>query len=494
MNKKYMSFRPLARIGIAQTATLLIAGCSLMPTYERPPAPVAPQWPGTAATADNASAAAELAWQDFFTDATLRELIDTALRNNRDQRIALLRVEQARAQLGIRRADLFPTLAATATGSRTPSSSGGINSSYAAGLTVTAYELDFFGRVASLKEQALAQYLATTEASQTAQISLIATVAQSWLNLLADEELLAASHQTLATRQDSLKLVSLRLQYGASSELDQNLAESLLQGARVTLAQQTQKRALDENALVLLLGQALPEAARQRLQARPVDTQQAPSQPAALPGGLTQLQFAELPAGLPSDLLTRRPDIRQAEQLLIASNANIGAARAAFFPRIALTAGAGSASSELAGLFKNGSWGFTLAPSLVLPIFDAGRNQANLDAAKAGRDIAVAQYEQAIQSAFREVADALAGRDTLASQLQASQAQLQAEAGRARLTQLRYDNGAASQLESLDAQRSLFAAQQALVQTRLAYLQNQIALYKTLGGGVVARPSAQSAQ
>jgi len=465
-----------------------------MPTFERPPAPVATQWPGTAATAGSTLAAAELAWQDFFTDATLKQLIDTALRNNRDQRIALLRVEQARAQLGIRRADQFPTLAATATGSRTPSSSGGINSSYAAGLTVTAYELDFFGRVASLKEQALAQYLATFDASQTTQISLIATVAQGWINLLADEELLAASHQTLATRQDSLKLVSLRLQYGASSELDQNLAESLLQGARVTLAQQTQKRALDENALVLLLGQALPEAARQRLQARPAATQAAPGQSAALPnapaGGLTQLQFAELPAGLPSDLLTRRPDIRQAEQLLIASNANIGAARAAFFPRIALTAGAGSASSELAGLFKNGSWGFTLAPNLVLPIFDAGRNQANLDAAQVGRDIAVAQYEQAIQSAFREVADALAGRDTLASQLRASQAQLQAEAGRARLTQLRYDNGAASQLEWLDAQRSLFAAQQALVQTRLAYLHNQIALYKTLGGGVVTQAAA----
>ncbi|HEY5582625.1 MAG TPA: efflux transporter outer membrane subunit, partial [Rhodoferax sp.] len=458
MNKKYMPFRLLARAGIAEAATLLIAGCSLMPTYERPSAPVATQWPGTAATAGNTLAAAEMVWQDFFNDATLRQLIDTALRNNRDQRIALLRVEQARAQLGIRRADQFPTLNATATGSRAPNGSGGSSNSYAAGLTVTAYELDFFGRVASLKEQALAQYLATTEASQTAQISLIATVAQSWLSLLADEELLAVSHQTLATREDSLKLVALRLEHGAASELDQDLAESLLQGARVTLAQQTQKRALDENALVLLLGQALPEAARQSLQARPVGMQQAPVQP----GGLTPMQFAELPAGLPSDLLTHRPDIRQAEQQLIASNANIGAARAAFFPRIALTAGAGSASSELAGLFKNGTWGWTLAPQLVLPIFDAGRNQANLDAAQAGRDIAVAQYEQAIQNAFREVADALAGRDTLASQLQASQAQLQAEAGRARLTQLRYDNGAASQLDWLDAQRSLFAAQQAL--------------------------------
>lgn len=186
----------------ALTCAITLTGCSLMPTYERPLAPVAAQWPGTAPAAGSTTAAAELAWQDFFTDATLKQLIDTALLNNRDQRIALLRVTQARAQLGIRRADQFPTLNATATGSRTPNNTGGINSSYAAGLTVTAYELDFFGRVASLKEQALAQYLATTEASQTARISLIATVAQTWLSLLADEELLAVSTQTLATRDD----------------------------------------------------------------------------------------------------------------------------------------------------------------------------------------------------------------------------------------------------------------------------------------------------
>jgi outer membrane protein, multidrug efflux system len=438
-----------------------------MPTYERPNAPVAAQWPVSANATAPASNAATLAWQDYFTDPTLRQLIDTALANNRDLRVALLNIDQAKAQLGIRRADQFPTLNAAATGSRSPDSNGAIKSAYTGGLTVTAYELDFFGRVASLKEQALAQYLATTEASQTARVSLIATVAQSWLSLLADEELLAVSRQTMRSREESLKLVELKLKHGAASDFELRGAQTLLESNRVTLAQQTRQRALDENALVLLIGQPLNDASRAQL------TQQ----------NLGQLQLAELPAGLPSDLLTRRPDIRQAEQSLIASNANIGAARAAFFPRISLTAGAGSASSELSGLFKNGSWGWTLAPQLVLPIFDAGRNQANLDASRVGRDIAVAQYEKSIQGAFREVADALASRATLMQQLQASQALLDAETSRSALTQLRLDNGAANQLDWLDARRSLFAAQQGLVQTRLAYLQNQIALFKTLGGG-----------
>jgi multidrug efflux system outer membrane protein len=332
---------------------------------------------------------------------------------------------------------------------------------------VTAYEIDFFGRVASLKEQALGQYLASAEASQTVQISLIATVAQSWLNLLADEELLAVSRQTLDSRAESLKLVELKRQHGAASDFELRNAQTLLESTRVALAQQMRQRALDENALALLLGQPIGEADRAQWKTHK----------------LGQLAFAELPAGLPSDLLARRPDIRQAEQLLMASNANIGAARAAFFPRISLTVGAGSASSALSGLFKDGSWGWTMAPQLVLPIFDAGRNQANLDAAKTGREIAVSQYEKAIQSAFREVADALASRATLAEQLQAQQALLEAETARNHLTQLRLQHGVANQLDWLDAQRSLFAAQQALVQTRLASLQNQIALFKTLGGG-----------
>lgn len=467
--------RALAPLAVA----LFLAGCgNLTPHYERPEAPIAPQWPEASVNPSTvgAPAAADLAWQTFFADVTLNELIQTALTHNRDLRVAVLNIEQARAQLGLRRADQLPTLNAAATGSRAPNGSGGISSTYTAGFAVTAYELDFFDRVGSLKEQALAQYLATQEGSKTAQISLISTVAQTWLSLLADEALLALSRQTLATRNDSLKLVQLRFKHGVVSELDSRLAESLQASAQVTLAQQERQRALDENALVLLLGQPLPPAARAHLRgANP-----------------TPLQFAVLPAGLPSDLLARRPDIRQAEQQLLASNANIGAARAAFFPRISLTAGAGSASTELSGLFKDGSWGFTLAPQLVLPIFDGGRNQANLDAAKAGRDIAVAQYEKAIQSAFREVADALAANATLARQLRAQDAQLTAETARNRLTDLRYQNGASSQLDWLDAQRSLFSAQQALVQAQLLYAQSQVALYKTLGGG--APELSQTAQ
>lgn len=443
-----------------------------MPTYERPGAPVASQWPASArvsAVDGTASApgSAVVSWQDYFADPSLRQLIDTALANNRDLRVAMLNIDQARAQLGVRRADQFPTLNAALTGARTPNSNGTINSTYSAGLTVTAYELDFFGRVASLREQALAQLLASAEAAQTVQISLIATVAQTWLNLLADEELLTVSRLALDSRTESLKLVELKVKHGAASDFERRTAQTLLESTRVTLAQQIRQRALDENALALLIGQ--PVSATQREQWKP--------------NKLAQLVFAELPAGLPSDLLARRPDIRQAEQSLVASNANIGAARAAFFPRISLTTGAGSASAALSGLFKDGSWGWTLTPQLVLPIFDAGRNQANLDAARTGREIAVAQYEKTIQSAFREVADALASRATLVEQVQAQQALLDAETARSQLTQLRLTHGAANQLDWLDAQRALFGAQQALVQTRLASLQNQIALFKTLGGG-----------
>ncbi|WP_180132301.1 efflux transporter outer membrane subunit [Rhodoferax sp. BLA1] len=456
---------------ISVACASVLSACSLIPTYERPAAPIATQWPSSAAAKERSEKQStnplwNKGWEDFYTDKTVQQLIHTALANNRDLRVSVLNIEQARAQLGLRRADQFPAINATVTGSRTPNSSGDMTSSYTGGLTFTAYELDFFGRVASLKEQALAQYLATSEATKTVQISLMASVAQSWLSLLADEDLLRTSRQTLATREESLKLTELKRSHGAASDLDWRLAQTLLESARVTLAQQLQKRAQDENALTLLLGQSLPETARNQLAQGQLDSQQFPS----------------LPGGLPSDLLTYRPDIRQAEQSLLASNANIGAARAAFFPRITLTAGAGSASSELSGLFKSGSWGWTMAPSLVLPIFNAGANQANLDIAQSARDIAVAQYEKTIQSAFREVADALAGQDTLAQQLQSSEALLKAESERTRLTKLRFDNGAASQLDWLDAQRSLFTTQQSLVQTRLAYLQNQVTLFKSLGG------------
>ena len=470
-----MIFPPLS----ALCAAMLMAGCSMIPKYERPAAPVAADWPTlnaasalpSAAEGSAGPAAADIEWQTFFSDPRLRVLIEAALRNNRDLRIAVLNIEQARAQFQIRRADQFPTLNVAASGLRQPNQSGNgsISSLYTAGLAVTAYELDFFGRVASLKEAALAQYLASEEGRKTTQISLVASIANTYLSLLADEELLAITQRTLGTRERSLTLAKLRFDNGVTSELDFRQAESLTEAARVLLAQLIRQRAQDQNLLTLLLGQ-------------PLAGELAVSLPAGK--GLAETEvMADVPAGLPSDLLTRRPDVRQAEQLLLASNANIGAARAAFFPRISLTTSAGSASTSLSGLFKSGSYGWTLAPQLLLPIFDSGRNRAGLDVANVGRDIAVAQYERSIQNAFREVADALAGRATLSEQLRAQQAQATAEGVRFNLSDLRYQNGIASQLDLLDAQRSLFAARQAVVQTRLAQLQSQVTLYRTLGGG-----------
>lgn len=413
-----------------------------------------------------AVAAADLEWRRFFADARLQRLIEIALQNNRDLRVAILNIEQARAQYQVRRADQLPGVGVLASGSRGPNSKGEISSTYMAGLSVTSYELDFFGRVNELSKAALGEYLATEEARKNVHITLIASVANIYMSLLADDELLALTRQTLKAREESFKLIQLKFEHGVVSELDLRQGESLVETAHVALAQQMRQRAVDQNALVLLVGQGLP---------------------ADLPASNATLHTmqigAELSPGLPSDLLTRRPDIRQAEQQLMAANANIGAARAAFFPRISLTGSAGSVSDELSGLFKSGSFAWTVAPQLLLPIFDAGRNRANLDIAKATRDIRVAQYEKAVQLAFREVADALAGQATYGEQLRAQRAQADAEAVRYKLSDLRYNNGASSYLDLLDAQRSLFAAQQAEVQTNLASLQNQVTLYKVLGGG-----------
>lgn len=448
------------------TISLLLAGCvSMAPTYERPAAPVADAFPDTPASAAAIGAAADLEWQQFFGDARLKQLIGLALQNNRDLRVAVLNIEQARAQYQIRRADQLPTVGAGVSASRQPDRGETSGSLYTAGLLVTAFELDFFGRIRSLSDAALGQYLATEEARKSAQISLIASVANIYLGLLADEELLVLTRQTLKAREESLGLTKLKFDNGVVSELDFRQAQSLLEGARATLAQQVRQRAINENALVLLVGQPLP------------------ANPAAGMTLATTVLGPELPAGLPSDLLTSRPDIRQAEQQLIAANASIGAARAAFFPRISLTGSAGVASTELSGLFTSGTFAWSFAPQLLLPIFDAGRNRANLGVAQSTRDIAVAQYEKAVQTAFREVSDALAGRATYGEQLRAQQAQAEAEAARFKLSDLRYQNGVASYLDLLDAQRSLFTVQQATVQTRLAQLQNQVTLYKVLGGG-----------
>ncbi|MBA4215050.1 MAG: multidrug transporter [Polaromonas sp.] len=468
------------RIGALSLAVLALSACSFTPKYERPAAPVAATFPGQAAPV--AAQADNLAWREFVGDARLRDLIALALANNRDLRVATLNIEQVRAQYQIRRADQFPSVGLAAAGNRQPNGSGGIASTYSVGLALSSWEIDFFGRLGSLKEAALAQYLASEEARHAAQTSLVAAVASSWLSLQTNDELLALTQRTVATREDSLRLSKLRFDNGATSALDLRQAESLTAAAQSALAQQRRARALDLNALTLLVGQTPPAAL---LPAPPTMPQATTANGVAVPVAPVPAaaMLRDVPAGLPSDLLTRRPDIRQAEQQLIAANANIGAARAAFFPRISLTASAGTASSSLSGLFESGSWGFTLAPQALLPIFDAGRNNANLGSAKAARDIAVAQYEKSIQTAFREVADALAGSATLGDQLTAQQVQATAEAERFRLAELRYRNGVSSFLDVLDAQRSLFTTQQALAQTRLAQQQNQVALYKALGGG-----------
>jgi multidrug efflux system outer membrane protein len=492
-------------------AALLAAGCSFIPAYQRPAAPVSGQWPPeslapAAAAEEPASAAsaadtaaADLPWQRFFTEpatpenAGLRQIIELALTSNRDLRVAIANIEQTRAQYQIQRAGLFPTLGLDVNQSRsTPNpyqalGGGSVSSNAIWTVGISSWELDFFGRVRALKDVALAQFLATEEARKSAQMSLIANVADTWLQLKTDTELLALAERTLGTYEQSLQLMQLRFDNGAASALDLHDAQSMAAAAHAAQAQQQRLRAQDINALAFLAGVPaeqlpIPPVPPITLPPAPANATQmadAPASTAPLPA------FADVPAGLPSELLLRRPDVRAAEQQLIAANANIGAARAAFFPRITLTAGFGRVSDTLSHLFGSGptsrAWSFV--PDLSLPIFDFGRNIGNLEAAKAARDAAVAQYEKAIQSAFREVADALAGRATYADQLAALDEQAQAERKRYRLSDLSYRNGAASYLNLLDAQRALFAVEQSLAQVRLAQRANEVALYKALGGG-----------
>jgi len=484
----------------------MLAGCSFIPPYQQPAAPVASQWPAPSGAdpTDATRAAADLPWQDFVQDPALRELVALALQNNRDLRVAVQNIEQARAQYQIQRAAQLPALTGSLSEQRTvPNTNADANgqpkvsSLYTLGVGISSWELDFFGRVAALKDVALSSYLATEEALKTTQMSLIANVITAGLQLKSDTELLGLAERTLATREQSLQLTQLRLDNGAATALDQQLAQSQVANAQAARAQQQRLRAQDINALTLLVGQPLPE---RLLPAVPTAAAPAPqpdlAQMASVPAPVAALPaFAPVPAGLPSDLLLRRPDIRAAEQQLIGANANIGAARANFFPRITLTASVGRVSTDLDGLLGSGGTGaWSFAPSISLPIFDGGRNQANLDVAKAGRAIAVAQYEKAIQSAFREVADALAGRATLMNQLDALQAQATAERERYRLTELRYRNGVASHLDLLDAQRSLFSIEQALAQGQLAERSNEVLLYKALGGGWTETQTSASAR
>lgn len=453
---------------------LLSGACgSLAPTEVRPDAVLPQTW--SAPSTAQASAATQ-GWREFISDAKLQKLIALALQNNRDLRVAALNVEKTQAQLQIQQADLLPTIKAGAAESaqristgQASATSNALTRTYTANVGFSAYELDFFGKVRSLGDQALQQYLATDEARRSAQISLVAQVAGTYLALAADMQRRDLAAATLQSQMDSLKLNQRRFELGATSRLTVTQAQTTVEAARGDLANYRGRVVQDENALTLLLGSALP-----------TDLLPAPAL-----SSVTALQA--VPAGLPSDLLQLRPDILAAEHQLKAANANIGAARAAFFPSITLTSSAGLASNALSGLFKSGSYAWSFLPQISLPIFDSGRNAANLQVAKINRDISVAQYDKAIQTAFREVADALALQGVLDEQLAAQRALVDASAESFKLSDARFQKGADSYLTVLDAQRSLYAAQQNLIGVRLARETNLVTLYKALGGGALPR-------
>lgn len=460
----------------------LLSGCaSLAPEYQRPEAPVPASYPGGQAGAVAGIRAVDIGWREFFQDPRLQVLIETALEHNRDLRSAVLNIEAARAAYNIQSAERLPSLDAQGSFSRgrtpatlSPTGQDRTTSQYQVGLGIAAFELDFFGRVSSLSEAALAEFLATEEAARAAQISLVAEVGRAYLAERAFAEQLELARQTLAAREDSLRLVRQRFEAGAASALELWQAETLVESARVSVAALERQQAQAGNALALLVGAPLAQL----------------ELPAPLP--LSQLSvLTDIPPGLPSELLVQRPDIRAAEQRLISANANIGAARAAFFPRITLTGTVGTASTELSDLFGSGSGLWSFMPQITVPIFNSGRNRAALALAEVRRHQAVADYERTIQQAFREVADALVARASLERQLAAQERLLAAQRERLRLAQQRYESGVADYLEVLDAQRELFAAEQALVETRQLRLQNAIDFYRAAGGGLLER-SAES--
>lgn len=458
-------------------AAVWFAGCTLIPEYTRPEAPVPAGWPSGPAYKETPSTqgpapAADLQWREFFGDERLQKIIETALNNNRDLRLAALNVERARAIYGIQRAELFPVLNATASGSKERVAGEFTNNGdpmtvtrYGATLSVISWELDFFGRLRSLSERALEEFLATEQARRSVRILLVSEVAVAYLSLAADRENLKLAETTLETQKAAYNLVKRRYEVGLASELDLQRAQTPVDTAQGDMARFTQRVAQDENALNLLVGYTSSEAAELL--------------PADLSGVAPPKAVA---AGTPSDVLLQRPDVMAAESLLKAANANIGAARAALFPRIALTTSAGTVSSELSGLFKSGSETWSFAPQILMPIFDA-RLWSALDASKTEKEIAIVQYEKTIQTAFREVADALAVQGTVDQQVAAQQSLVVASAKTYSLSNARFVKGIDNYLGVLDAQRSLYAAEQGLVALRLAKLSNQAKLYAVLGGG-----------
>ena len=464
----------LRTASLALSAVVLTGCMSLAPAPDTPPLPVPEAWPAHLGSGTDGAHAGELAWQAYFTDPLLQRLIETALENNRDLRVAALRVEEASATFRIQRSDRFPAMGVGAQGGRARvpgdlnmSGRSQVGGEYRAEVGLTTWELDLWGRIRNLEDAALQTWLASDAARQAVHLALIAQVADGYLGLREIDERVAIARQTVTTREESYRIFRRRVEVGSTSKLDLTQVQTLLNQAQALLTQLEQARTTQLHALALLVG------------ADPGPL------PAKAPFDETTV-LAELRAGLPSELLVSRPDIISAEHQLRASNAHIGAARAAFLPRIALTGSFGTASSDLNGLFDSGSRAWTFMPTLSLPIFDGGRRRANLELSEVRRDIAVAGYEKTIQTAFREVADALSAKHWLAEQLTIQRANLEAQSERARLAQLRYDNGSAAFLEVLDAQRDLLGAQQQLVQARRALLSSQVALYAALGGGTLA--------
>ncbi len=456
----------------------MLQACSMMPTYEQPAAPTPSAWPqGEAyapANGGEGMAVVDIGWRDFFRDPALQHLIGMALDNNRDLRTAALRVDAYRAQYRIQRAALFPALDIDGGGTRQrlPADLSGTGYSrtsgnYSIGFGVTAYELDLFGRVRSLEQQALEEYFASEETRRSTQLTLVSDVATAWLTLRSDTALLELTRDTLRAYEESLALIVLRNEAGTASLLDVTQARSAVEGARSQEAQYLRLIALDTSALQWLVGASLPDELVSGSKKAPIE----------------ESLLAEIPVGLPADVMQRRPDILAAEHRLKGANANIGAARAAFFPSVTLTASAGTASNELSGLFDAGSGAWSFIPKINIPIFNAGRLRANLDYAEIQKDINVAEYEKTIQTAFREVSDGLAARKTYRQQLQAEYDLVNTNRQYLDLADRRYRAGVDNYLTVLDAQRELFTAEQQRIRSRLNQLNGEIALYKALGGG-----------
>lgn len=471
----------MRKLALAIALPLALAACTLAPRYERPAAPVADTWPtgpSYAANQENQTAAADIPWREFIKDPKMRQVIEQALANSRDLRIALANIQSARAQYRVQRAELLPQINGdvsatrsksvnTFSGTATGTGSTVESEEYTTSIGLSAFEIDLFGRVRSLSNAALESYLATEEAGRATRISLIAETASAYLTLAADSSQRLLSQRTVESAQRSMEVTRKRLEAGVASRLDLRQAETIYQQARADLASTTALIAQDRNALELLTGSRIADALM----------------PSELPPDHDWL--ANVPAGLSSSVLLERPDVLEAEHQLKSANANIGAARAAFFPSLSLTASTGLASTELSDLFSDGASVWSVGPSLTLPIFNGGENTANLAYANAQRDLYVSQYELAIQTAFKEVADALATRGTIQERLDAQRALVDAAADSYQLAEARYTKGVDSFLNALDAQRTLYDAEQSLVSARLTESDNVVTLYRVLGGGLV---------